>query len=120
MAGCAIAFLSLHANAQNAADTFRQPYALGNKLPETKNFTGQAYLFRLSQEKELNVPIANVTFEPGCRNSWHKHSGGQLLIATAGTGYYQEKGKPARRLFPGDIVEIAPNVEHWHGAAPDS
>ena len=120
MAGCAIAFLSLHANAQNAADTFRQPYALGNKLPETKNFTGQVYLFRLSQEKELNVPIANVTFDPACRNSWHRHSGGQLLIATAGTGYYQEKGKPARRLFSGDIVEIAPNVEHWHGAAPDS
>lgn len=64
--------------------------------------------------------MANVTFEPGCRNSWHSHKAGQFLIATAGIGYYQEKGKPARRLFPGDIVEIAPNVEHWHGAAPDS
>ena len=64
--------------------------------------------------------MANVTFEPGCRNSWHSHKAGQILIATAGIGYYQEKGKPARRLFPGDIVEIAPNVEHWHGAAPDS
>lgn len=62
----------------------------------------------------------NVTFEPGCRNNWHRHSGGQILIATAGVGYYQEKGKAARRLFPGDIVEIAPGVEHWHGAAPDS
>uniref|UniRef100_UPI0026EDA0E7 cupin domain-containing carboxymuconolactone decarboxylase family protein n=1 Tax=uncultured Muribaculum sp. TaxID=1918613 RepID=UPI0026EDA0E7 len=65
-------------------------------------------------------PMFNVTFEPGCRNNWHRHSGGQILIATAGVGYYQEKGKPARRLFPGDIVEIAPGVEHWHGAAPDS
>ena len=64
--------------------------------------------------------MANVTFEPGCRNSWHSHKAGQLLIATAGIGYYQEKGEPARRLFPGDIVEIAPDVEHWHGAAPDS
>ena len=64
--------------------------------------------------------MANVTFEPGCRNSWHSHKAGQLLISTAGIGYYQEKGKPARRLFPGDIVEIAPGVEHWHGAAPDS
>ena len=64
--------------------------------------------------------MANVTFEPGCRNSWHSHKAGQLLIATAGIGYYQEKGQPARRLFPGDIVEIAPDVEHWHGAAPDS
>lgn len=58
--------------------------------------------------------------EPGCRNSWHSHKAGQLLIATAGIGYYQEKGQPARRLFPGDIVEIAPGVEHWHGAASDS
>lgn len=64
--------------------------------------------------------MANVTFEPGCRNSWHSHKAGQLLIATAGIGYYQEKGVPARRLFPGDIVEIAPDVVHWHGAAPDS
>lgn len=64
--------------------------------------------------------MSNVTFEPGCRNSWHSHKAGQMLIATAGVGYYQEKGKPARRLFPGDIVEIAPDVVHWHGAAPDS
>ena len=63
--------------------------------------------------------MANVTFEPGCRNSWHSHKAGQLLIATAGIGYYQEKGEPVRRLFPGDIVEIAPDVVHWHGAAPD-
>lgn len=72
------------------------------------------------RKKELNLPMANVTFEPGCRNSWHLHKAGQLLIATAGIGYYQEKGQPARRLFPGDIVEIAPGVEHWHGAAPNS
>ena len=63
--------------------------------------------------------MANVTFEPGCRNSWHSHKAGQLLIATAGIGYYQEKGQPARRLYPGDIVEIAPDIVHWHGAAPD-
>lgn len=110
---------SVFAYAQTA-ETFRQPYPLGDKLSPNPNFTGEVWLASLSEKKELNVPMANVTFEPGCRNSWHSHKAGQLLIATAGIGYYQEKGQPARRLFPGDIVEIAPDVEHWHGAAPDS
>ena len=101
-------------------NTFRQPYPAGQAMEGNPNFTGTAWLCPLTNEKDLNVPMFNVTFEPGCRNKWHRHSGGQILIATAGTGYYQEKGKPARRLFPGDIVEIAADVEHWHGAAPDS
>lgn len=83
-------------------------------------FTGKSWLAPLTTSKELNVPMSNVTFEPGCRNNWHSHTGGQLLIAVGGVGYYQERGKAARRLLPGDVVEIAPNVEHWHGAAPDS
>ena len=102
------------------AETSRQPYPLGEKISPNPNFTGEVWLAPLTEKEELNVPMANVTFEPGCRNSWHSHKAGQLLIATAGIGYYQEKGEPARRLFPGDIVEIAPDVEHWHGAAPDS
>ena len=102
------------------AETFRQPYPLGEKISPNPNFTGEVWLAPLTEKEELNVPMANVTFEPGCRNSWHSHKAGQLLIATAGIGYYQEKGEPARRLFPGDIVEIAPDVEHWHGAAADS
>lgn len=106
--------------AQSPAETFRQPYPLGDKFSSNPNFTGEVWLAPLSGKKELNVPMTNVTFEPGCRNSWHSHKAGQLLIATAGIGYYQEKGKPARRLFPGDIVEIAPDVVHWHGAATDS
>lgn len=106
--------------AQSPAEAFRQPYPLGDKLSPNPNFTGEVWLAPLSGKKELNVPMTNVTFEPGCRNSWHSHKAGQLLIATAGIGYYQEKGKPARRLFPGDIVEIAPGVVHWHGAATDS
>lgn len=106
--------------AQSLAESFRQPYPLGDKLSPNPNFTDEVWLAPLSEQKELNVPMANVTFEPGCRNSWHSHKAGQLLIATAGIGYYQEKGKSARRLFPGDIVEIAPDVVHWHGAAPDS
>lgn len=103
-----------------SAENFRQPYPLGDKLSPNPNFTGEVWLAPLSEKEELNLPMANVTFEPGCRNSWHSHKAGQLLIATAGIGYYQEKGQPARRLFSGDIVEIAPGVEHWHGAAPDS
>lgn len=101
---------------------FNQLFPQGEKLPEqfSKYFIGQAYLARLTANKDLNVPVSNVTFEPGCRNNWHSHTGGQLLVATAGRGYYQEQGKAARELKPGDVVEIAPNVVHWHGAAPDS
>ena len=83
-------------------------------------FTGRSWLAPLTGNKDLNVPMSNVTFEPGCRNNWHSHTGGQLLIAVGGVGYYQERGKAARRLLPGDVVEIAPDIEHWHGAAPDS
>ena len=83
-------------------------------------FSGKSWLAPLTQDKALNVPMFNVTFEPSCRNNWHMHSGGQLLVVVGGTGYYQERGREARRLEEGDIVEITPNVKHWHGAAPDS
>lgn len=117
----AFLLLTLTAGAfAQTAETFRQPYPLGAKLSPNPNFTGEVWLAPLSERKELNVPMSNVTFEPGCRNSWHSHKAGQILIATAGIGYYQEKGETARRLYPGDIVEIAPNIVHWHGAAPDS
>ena len=78
-------------------------------------FDGQSYLNRLT---ETGGPMANVTFEPGCRNHWHiHHKSGQILLCTMGRGYYQEWGKPAQELKPGDIVCISPEVEHWHGAA---
>ena len=84
-------------------------------------FDGQSYLSVISKEQ---VFIANVTFEPGCRNHWHIHhaksGGGQMLVVTAGRGYYQEWGKPAQELHPGDVVHIPANVKHWHGAAKDS
>ncbi len=83
-----------------------------------KYFVGQSYLNMLSTEQ---VVIGNVTFEPGCRNNWHiHHKGGQILLCTAGRGYYQEWGKEARELRPGDVVNIPPEVKHWHGAAKDS
>lgn len=97
-------------------------FPVGDELPETfsKYFIGQAYLARLTQNGALNCPISNVTFEPGCRNNWHSHTGGQILVVVGGRGYYQAEGEPARELLPGDVVEIAPDVVHWHGAAPDS
>ena len=82
-----------------------------------KYFIGQSYTAPVVTD---GVPVVNVTFEPGCRNNWHSHTGGQLLLVTAGRGYYQEKGEPARELRPGDVVEIPADVVHWHGAAPDS
>ncbi|MCM1035378.1 MAG: carboxymuconolactone decarboxylase family protein [Paludibacter sp.] len=83
-------------------------------------FTGQSYLALLTQDTALHCPVSNVTFEPGCRNNWHSHTGGQLLIVTAGEGWYQERGKAARRLRAGDVVEIPCGVEHWHGATVNS
>ena len=95
------------------------PFARGAKNDAyAKYFVGQSYLNMLSLK---GVAVGNVTFEPGCRNNWHiHHKGGQILLVTAGRGYYQEWGKEARELHPGDVVNIAPGIKHWHGAAPDS
>ena len=84
-------------------------------------FIGKSYLAPISTEQ---VGVFNVTFEPKCRNNWHIHNakngGGQILICVAGRGYYQEWGKKAIEMLPGDVVNIPANVKHWHGAAPDS
>ena len=84
-------------------------------------FIGHSYLAPLSTSQ---VGVFNVTFEPGCRNNWHIHradkGGGQILVCVAGRGYYQEWGKQAQELHPGDVVNIPVGVKHWHGAAPDS
>lgn len=93
------------------------PMGEENKMFE-KYFIGKSYLNMLSLERTV---IGNVTFEPGCRNNWHiHHKGGQILLCTAGRGYYQEWGKEPQELHPGDVVNIPPEVKHWHGAAPDS
>lgn len=87
-------------------------------------FIGNSYLKPLTNPAESNLFLANVTFEPGCRNNWHIHKaekgGGQILICVEGEGWYQEYGKKARSLKEGDIVSIPPNVKHWHGAKADS
>ena len=93
----------------------------GENTAFARYFVGKSYLNMLSTEQ---VSIGNVTFEPGCRNNWHIHraarGGGQILLVTAGRGWYQEWGKPARALQAGDVVNIPANVKHWHGAASNS
>lgn len=87
-----------------------------------KYFTGKSYLNPLT-DPEKTVFMANVTFEPECRNNWHIHKaeqgGGQILLCTDGCGWYQEWGKEARKLYAGDVVYIPANVKHWHGACKD-
>lgn len=87
-----------------------------------KYFIGKSYLNPLTSRSGMH--FSNVTFEPGCRNNWHVHhagkGGGQILICTAGEGWYQEEGKPAVSLVPGTVIEIPANVKHWHGAKADS
>lgn len=104
-----------HQEAQQKSGVF----GIGEKnTAYAKYFVGQSYLNMLTIER---VVTANVTFEPGCRNNWHiHHKGGQILLVTSGRGYYQEWGKPAQELHAGDVVNIPPEVKHWHGAAKNS
>ena len=87
-------------------------------------FIGNSYLNPLTKPGECPISLANVTFEPGCRNNWHIHhaktGGGQILICTAGSGWYQEEGKDPVSLEPGTVIVIPPEVKHWHGAKADS
>ena len=86
-------------------------------------FTGRSYLNPLTKPED-GLFLANVTFEPGCRNNWHIHhaksGGGQLLICTAGEGWYQEAGREAQSLTPGTVIVIPAGVKHWHGAKKDA
>ena len=96
-------------------------FPIGEKNPYGEFFVGQSYLAPVSTDQ---VPIFNVTFEPGCRNNWHIHhakqGGGQMLICIGGRGYYKEWGKDAVEMLPGTVINIPPEVKHWHGAAKDS
>ena len=92
----------------------------GEKAP-ADYFMGTVWIKNLVPADEtFNTLIGNVVFEPGARNNWHIHPGGQILIAIDGIGYFQERGKPIQLLHKGDVVKILPDVEHWHGASRDS
>jgi quercetin dioxygenase-like cupin family protein len=104
----------------NNSDNQSNIFPKGEKA-SPEYFTGTAWIKLLvPNDALLNCQVANVIFEPGARNNWHTHPGGQILIATNSTGYYQEKGKAIQLLRPGDVVTIAPGTVHWHGASPDS
>jgi len=96
-------------------------FQVGEPNPYGRFFVGQSYLAPLSTEQ---IPLYNVTFEPGCRNNWHIHharsGGGQMLICVGGRGYYQEWGSKPVEMTPGSVINIPAGVKHWHGAAPDS
>ena len=110
--------------ALSAKEKFQQEMIFPIGEPNTayaKYFIGNSYLAPISTSQ---IPFANVTFEPGCRNNWHIHKatkgGGQMLVGVAGRGWYQEEGKPAVEILPGTVINIPANVKHWHGAAKDS
>lgn len=103
-------------------EEFKNVFPRGGKNEAfAQYFVGQSYSYPIARE---GLHISNITFEPGCRNNWHVHhateGGGQILLCTAGKGWYQEWGKPARALAAGDVVVIPAGVKHWHGAAKDS
>jgi quercetin dioxygenase-like cupin family protein len=99
----------------------REPvFPIGEQI-DSENFTGSPWLQMLVvDDGTLDTHIGNVTFEPGARTNWHYHPGGQILMATYGTGYYQERGQPFQIMQEGDVIVCPPDVEHWHGASPDS
>ena len=99
-------------------------FGMGNaNTAYAQYFSGESFLYPLTKP-ETGVFLANVTFEPGCRNNWHIHhatkGGGQLLVCTAGEGWYQEEEKEAVSLVPGTVITIPAEVKHWHGAKKDS
>lgn len=110
--------------ALSAKEKFQQEMIFPIGEPNTayaKYFIGNSYLAPISTSQ---IPFANVTFEPGCRNNWHIHKatkgGGQMLVGVAGRGWYQEEGKPAVEILSGTVINIPAHVKHWHGAAKDS
>ena len=106
---------------------FDEANVFGQGIPNdmfARYFVGNSYLNPLTDFQNGEFPLFNVTFEPGCRNSWHIHhadkGGGQVLVCAAGEGWYQEEGKEAVELKEGSIIVIPANVKHWHGAKKDS
>ncbi|MBP9017585.1 MAG: cupin domain-containing protein [Paludibacteraceae bacterium] len=120
----AFAFLGCKVNLKenqkeiSAVDTI-QIFPRGELITH-ENFKGKAWLKTLVTDKEnFDLTVSNVEFESSARNNWHSHPGGQILIGIKGNGYYQEKEKPIQLIKVGDVIEILPNVVHWHGASPE-
>lgn len=104
----------------NQQSDARTVFPKGNKI-NSSNFKGTVYLKSLMEADSLNpTSVGNVTFEPGARTKWHKHPGGQILLALDGVGYYQEQGQVKKILRKGDVIKCPTNVPHWHGASADT
>lgn len=109
-----------NANKMNTSGIFPKGEKISSETIANEHFTGTVWLHTLvPPDTVFNCPAFNVTFEPGARNNWHKHPGGQILLVTGGKGYYQEWGRKTQVIREGDVVKIHPDVKHWHGAAPD-
>src|SRR5579863_4165235 len=105
-----------HSQAQTSASEIPK-----GELSNAKNHTGNIWLSELNVGDSIFDPsIAQAVYAPGAKLDWHIHPGGQVLLITEGTGYYQERGKPIREVHKGDVIKCGPGVEHWHGAAPKS
>jgi quercetin dioxygenase-like cupin family protein len=103
----------------NTSESQKAIFPKGERAP-AEYFTGTVWVKLLVPNDPIfNAQIGNVVFEPGARNNWHTHPGGQILIVTEGVGYYQEKGKSIQVIHKGDVITIAPEIEHWHGASHD-
>lgn len=113
-------FSCLRSEAQIPPGMLHTIFPVGDKV-QGGNFTGTVWVTQLlAADTVFNAPIGNVIFEPKARSKWHRHAGGQTLLALEGVGYYQEKGKPLQILRKGDVVRCPPDVEHWHGAAQEN
>lgn len=98
---------------------FTQNPATGDFL--TKYFTGSVTVnMMLGNDENNEYSIANVVFNPKARTNWHTHPKGQVLLVIAGNGFYKAEGEPVQAISKGDVVNIPPNVNHWHGAASNS
>ena len=105
---------------QSQAQTTNSGFPRG-ELSTARNHTGNIWLNELNVgDSTFDPSIAMATYDAGAKLDWHSHPGGQVLLITEGTGYYQERGKPARIVHKGDVIKCAPGIEHWHGAAPGS
>lgn len=105
---------------QKTVDTTSVIFPQGDKNTND-NFAGEVWVKSLVEADSLNeTAVGNVTFAPGARSKWHSHPAGQIILATAGVGYYQEKGKAKVILNKGDVVKCPPNLPHWHGASEDT
>ena len=105
---------------QSQAQTLDSGFPKG-ELSSAKNHTGNIWLSELNiGDSTFDPSIAMATYDTGAKLDWHAHPGGQVLLISEGTGYYQERGKPIRIVHKGDVIKCAPGVEHWHGATPES